>query len=65
MTIKVNWDSVPDATHFCPETDYDWPCYYKKNSSGGWLGKLDPEDCWSTDVIVDQHTLENMIAKEN
>ena len=60
---EIDLDSVPDATHFCPETYFDWPCFYKKDESGNWVGKLNSDDAWDGCVAVDQHTLEHMVTR--
>ena len=63
--ITVDWNSVPDATHYCPETDELFACFFKKDGNGEWLGKLHQYDDWGPNVTVDEHTLDNMISKEN
>jgi hypothetical protein len=63
---EVNWDIEPEATHFCPETEEDYPFLYKKDSSGVWMGKLFGADGeWNYKVCVDDHTLAHMISKED
>jgi hypothetical protein len=62
---EVDWSIEPEATHFCPETEEDYPCFFKKDSNGQWLGKLfGNSDEWDYNVDVDEHTLAHMISKE-
>ncbi len=60
---KIDWDSVPDATHFYPETYFEWPLFYKKDELGNWVGKRNSDAAWSQDVTVHQHTLKYMITR--
>ena len=61
---KIDWDSVPDATHFSPESEDFSACFYKQDSNGQWLGKLGAWDNWDYNVRVDEDCLSSMISKE-
>lgn len=57
-----------DATHFCPETDSDWACWYKKTEDGDWAYMYADKKAtemhvgeWRFNSEVDSHTIEHMI----
>lgn len=61
----VDWSIEPEATHFCPETEENFPCFFKKDVNGVWMGKLASDaDNWGHNVMVTSHVLAHMIPKE-
>lgn len=54
-----------DATHFCPETDSDHACWYKKEK-GKWVYMYadagnEHSGKWRYNSVVDEETLSNMV----